>query len=77
MTSGKPPFARADRDAPRYRTTFQPPQNRCPTDLTPARRYRWSVAAGAGTQIFDRAREPGRPSEHPAWAWVQVPQPLR
>lgn len=65
-------------------------QNRCPTDYAAARQFRWSVGAGAETQIIDRSHvQPGRycyavwaidalgrPSAQPAWAWAQISQPL-
>ena len=68
---------------------FTAEENRCPTDYSAARKYRWSVQTGEETQIFDRSRaQPGRycyaiwafdalgrPSERPAWAWVRVSAP--
>jgi hypothetical protein len=69
---------------------FSVERNRCPTNFTVARKYNWSVQAGEQTQIFDRSRAPGRycyalwaydalgrPSDHPAWAWTQIPQSTR
>jgi hypothetical protein len=70
---------------------FSSEQNRCPTDVSAARRYRWSVQAGEAMQIFDRSHAQrgrycyaiwafdalNRPSAQPSWAWVQISQPLR
>ena len=59
--------------------------NRCPTDFKIAHKYAWSVKTGAEPEIFQRSTpgrycyaiwafdQLGRPSERPAWAWVQVP----
>lgn len=61
--------------------------NRCPTEFKNARRYRWNVKSGAEMKIFERSAtgrycyaiwafdQLGRPSERPAWAWVQLADP--
>lgn len=58
--------------------------NRCPTNFNAAHKYGWSVNTGAESEIFQRLApgrycyaiwafdQLGRPSERPAWAWVEL-----